>query len=274
MRVLHIFDHSLPLHSGYSFRSRAIIRGQRNLGWETYHLTSPKHNEAAKCNLLEEEVDGLTFFRTPTPKGSLARLPVLNQVAVINATVRRLQELIPQVRPDVLHAHSPALNGEAAVRAGRKFGIPVVYEVRAFWEDAAVDHGTSSEGGLRYRMTRALETRVLKHADAVVTICEGLRNEIAGRGIQASKITVVPNAVDAEQFKFAELDDPALRAELNLADKHVLGFIGSFYAYEGLDLLLRAMSHLLRRLPKIHLLLVGGGPQENALKELSRTLGR
>ncbi|HAK91250.1 MAG TPA: glycosyltransferase WbuB, partial [Massilia timonae] len=129
-----------------------------------------------------------------------AKLPVLNQKQVIDGLVRRLSEIIPQIKPDVLHAHSPSLNAIAALKAGKKFGIPVVYEVRAFWEDAAVDHGTSTEGGLRYRLTRALETHALRQADAVTTICEGLRRDIVARGIPADKITVIPNAVDIDKF--------------------------------------------------------------------------
>ena len=41
MRILHILDHSIPLHSGYTFRTLSILEQQRALGWETYHLTSP-----------------------------------------------------------------------------------------------------------------------------------------------------------------------------------------------------------------------------------------
>ncbi len=41
LRVLHVLDHSIPLHSGYSFRTLAILKEQRALGWETVQLTSP-----------------------------------------------------------------------------------------------------------------------------------------------------------------------------------------------------------------------------------------
>lgn len=273
MRVLHVFDHSIPLHSGYSFRSRAIIRGQRALGWQTFHLTSPKHNQAVGAIDPVEEVDGLEFYRTPTPTGALAGMPVLSQWAIIHATTQRLGELLSEIRPDLIHAHSPALNGEAAIRAGKRYGIPVVYEVRAFWEDAAVDHGTSTEWGLRYRLTRALETRVLRRASAVVTICEGLRREIVGRGIDQEKVFVVPNAVDAEQFQFCRPEDPKLRESLGLVGNKVIGFIGSFYAYEGLDTLVRAMPELISRRPELRLLLVGGGPQLENLKSLAQSLG-
>ena len=272
MRILHVLDHSIPLHSGYTFRSRAIIEQQRALGWETDHITSPKHNLVAHPSAVEEDIDGLHFFRTEPSRGFLARLPILNQAAVATALERRLVQAVEKTRPDVLHAHSPALNGMAAVRVGRRLGVPVVYEVRAFWEDAAVDHGTSSEWGLRYRMTRALETWVLRRAHHVTTICQGLRDDIIGRGIAADKVTVIPNAVDVDKFSIAVAPDAALLQQLGLAGKTVLGFIGSFYAYEGLPLLLQALAQLLREREDIAVVLVGGGPEEARLKTLADDL--
>ncbi|MBK8993744.1 MAG: glycosyltransferase, exosortase A system-associated [Gammaproteobacteria bacterium] len=270
MRILHILDHSIPLHSGYTFRTRAILQHQRALGWETFHLTSPKQG---KVSAAVEEVDNLVFHRSPPLGGWIGAMPIVNQFALVSVLARRAREVIAEVKPDILHAHSPSLNGLAALSAARSCGLPVVYEVRAFWEDAAVDHGTSSEWGMRYRLTRASETWVLRRASAVTTICEGLRREmIEQRGIPAEKVTVIPNAVDIEAFKVREGADPALRAALGLVGKRVVGFIGSFYAYEGLELLIRSMPAVLAHDPDVRLLLVGGGPQESALKALVREL--
>lgn len=268
MRVLHVLDHSIPLHSGYTFRTRSILREQRALGWETFHVTGAKQGSG---DMLEETSDGLHFYRTPSGP-TLSKLPVLNQVDVIDGLAKRLAEIIPVVKPDVLHAHSPVLNAIAALRAGKKFGIPVVYEVRAFWEDAAVDHGTSTENGLRYKLTRALETYALKRADAVTTICEGLRKDIVARGIPADKVTVIPNAVDIDKFALGGSADQALKDKLGLSGSRLIGFIGSFYAYEGLDVLLRAVPKLTARMPDLRVLLVGGGPQDAQLRQLAKDL--
>jgi len=271
VRVLHVLDHSIPLHSGYTFRTRSILQQQRALGWETFHLTGPKQGPNKKAF---EQIDGLDFFRTALPAGPFARLPVFNQLAVIDVMEERLFDVAREVKPDLLHAHSPALNAIAALRVGKKLGIPVVYEIRAFWEDAAVDHGTASEWGLRYRLTRAMETYALKRVDAATTICEGLRAEIAStRGIPASKITVIPNAVDVGDFSVGGVRDEALATELGLQGMQVLGFIGSFYAYEGLNVLLDALPALLAANPAIRVLLVGGGPQDEALKAQALRLG-
>ncbi len=154
-----------------------------------------------------------------------------------------------------------------AIRVGRKLGIPVVYEIRAFWEDAAVDHGSTKEGSLRYRLTRALETWAVKHADAVTVICEGLRSDLAARGILPGKITVIPNAVDIDKFAVGGKPDAELKMKLGLGASRVLGFIGSFYAYEGLDLLIAALPAILKQMPDVKVLLVGGGPQDAVLKQ-------
>ena len=270
LRILHVFDHSLPLHSGYTFRSANILREQRKLGWETLHITSPKQ---INCTLAEEDADGLHFYRTQQPKGLASRLPVLNQWAFMRATEQRLLGLAKTLKPDILHAHSPVLNAWPAIHVGEKLGIPVVYEIRAFWEDAAVDHGTQSEGGIRYRLTKALETAAVRRANQVVTICQGLREDLIARGIPNAKIGVVPNAVDIEHFSLSSGPDPELKSRLGLADCRVIGFLGSFYAYEGLDLLIAALPGILAKAPDVRLLLVGGGPQEANLKAQAAALG-
>jgi hypothetical protein len=270
MRILHILDHSLPLHSGYAFRTAAIVREQQQLGWETFHLTSAKQGASPA---LAETVDGLHFFRTPLETAAWARWPVLDQVAIVRGLQRRLTEVIAQVQPDVLHAHSPALNGLAALSIARRYRLPLVYEMRASWEDAAVDHGTTTEGSLRYRLSRALETHVLRSSTQITTICEGLRLDILARGIDPDKITVIPNAVEVEQFRFGGQPDEALCAQLGLAGATVVGFIGSFYGYEGLDLLLAAVGQLADSHPELRVLLVGGGFQEQALRNQAQTLG-
>ncbi len=268
LKVLHILDHSIPLHSGYTFRTLSILREQRKLGLQTFHLTSPKHLGSTQA---QEDVDGWHFYRSAAPAGGT--LPGLGQLALMQTLERRLLEVAQTVRPDILHAHSPVLNAIPALKVGKRLGIPVVYEIRAFWEDAAVDHGTTSEGSLRYRMTRWLETRAIKRAAHVFTICEGLRADIAQRGIPADKVTVIPNAVDIESFEPGGQPDPILKKTLGLDGATVVGFIGSFYAYEGLDLLLSALPGILAQRPEVRLLLVGGGPQDEALKAQARQMG-
>ncbi len=259
-RVLHVLDHSLPLHSGYTFRTRAILKAQQGHGLEVRGLTGQRHNLEAAVTGACEEADGLIFHRTPgTPSGPAP----LREMGEIEALATAIMRLADEWRPDIIHAHSPALCGAAAERAARALGVPFVYEIRAFWEDAAVGNLSGSEGNLKYRLTRALETRVARAADALFTICHGLKDDLAERGIPAERINVMPNGVDLGLFGDPPPRDAALAAELGIEPQApVIGYIGSFYAYEGVDDLIAAMPLLRRSHPGARLLLVGAGPMD------------
>jgi PEP-CTERM/exosortase A-associated glycosyltransferase len=262
VKILHVLDHSVPLHSGYAFRTLAILREQQKLSWQTLQLTTPKQGESPAT---EETVDGFRFLRT----GRKEMPGLLEQMRL---TAARVRQGIEQFEPDIVHAHSPLLTALPSLYAARPGNLPVVYEMRASWEDAAVDHGTTSEGSLRYRLSKALETWVLGRASHVTTICEGLRREIASRGIAADKVTVIPNAVDTDRFAYQPGSDPEAKQDLGLGDSATVGFIGSFYGYEGLDDLIGALALLRERAVDVQAVLVGGGPEDAALRKLAEEL--
>ena len=259
-RILHVLDHSLPLHSGYTFRTRAILTAQQAMGLEVRGITGLRHSAEGPS---VEQVDGFTFHRT---SGEASGPAGLREWREIGALADAIVALAGEWRPDILHAHSPALDGLAAVRAGKRLGIPVVYEIRAFWEDAAVGNLTGREGSLKYRLTRQLENMAVAGADHVMTICSGLKDDLVARGVSPAKIGIMPNGVDLTMFGDPKPRDHALASELEIGDGPVIGFIGSFYDYEGLDDLIAAMPALIERHPGARLLLVGGGPMADSLK--------
>jgi PEP-CTERM/exosortase A-associated glycosyltransferase len=223
-------------------------------------VTGPRHG---KFDAGEETIDGIPFHRTsPIDSGP----PVIGELREVAAFARRIEAVARKWRPDVLHAHSPVLDAMAAQRVADRLGLPLVYEIRAFWEDAAVGNGTGREGSLKYRATRALETRAVRKADAVAVICEGLKDDLVARGIDPDKILVSPNGVDLNLFGEPLPYDTALAAQLGVTGAETIGFIGSFYDYEGLDVLIDAMPALVAARPEMHLILVGGGPMEAALR--------
>ena len=264
MRILHVLDHSLPLHSGYTFRTRAIMRAQQAMGWGVVGLTGERHYQHGVVpDVAEEVVEGLHFYRTQSlPSGP----PVVREWGEVQSLSDRIIALYREKPFDLIHAHSPVMNGLAGLRAARKLGLPLVYEIRAFWEDAAVGNGTGTEGSIKYRATKTVETWVARRADAIAVICEGLRGDLVARGIDASKIMVSPNGVDMAMFGDPPKRDKALAAEIGLNGGDVIGYVGSFYDYEGIDDLIAAMPALIAERSDAHLLLVGGGPMEAALR--------
>lgn len=258
-RVLHILDHSLPLHSGYTFRTRAILTSLQNAGIEVRGVTGQRHSAAGPA---VETVETLTFERTLGAPGGPSGLGEWREIEALRHSIERIAR---EWGAEILHAHSPALGGMAGLRAARRLGLPFVYEIRAFWEDAAVGNGTGREGSVKYRLTRALENHVVRGADAVFTICDGLRSDLIARGHDASRIALSPNGVDLTLFGEPPPRDDALARELGIGGP-VIGFIGSFYDYEGLDDLIAAMPALRSHHPAPQLLLVGGGPMDAALR--------
>ncbi|TYB49893.1 glycosyltransferase [Actinomadura chibensis] len=207
------------------------------------------------------EVDGLAYHRL------LPWWPAADPVRAVAKSADLAGPLVEELRPSVLHAVSNHLNAAVALEVGRRHGLPVVYEVRGFLEDSWLSRDPShSESDDFYRLTRELETRRMTEADAVVTLGEAMRAEIASRGVPMEKIFTVPNGVD-EAFLEPLPDPGGLRARLGIRDDAtVVGLTSSFYGYEGIDTLIDAAALLRDKGAPVTLLLVGDGPERGALE--------
>ena len=271
LKILHILDHSLPLHSGYTFRTLNILQEQLRRGWQPVALTSPKHERSwRKPTERLEHIAGVRFYRTGATIETV--VPFGTELILMKSLARRIEEVSRIEKPDVLHAHSPVLNAIPALWVGRRLGIPVVYEIRAFWEDAAVDHGTYTEKSLKYKMVRSMETWTCRRATQIAVLCQGLKTDLISRGIPEEKLTVIANGINVTDFQPQDPDGELARS-LGTCGKRVLGFIGSFYRYEGLDLLVTAFERLSKDVDDLVLLLVGGGETEKELRSQIHSLG-
>ena len=145
-----------------------------------------------------------------------------------------------------------------------------LYEIRAFWEDAC---GRQRNGqgrqSAKYWLTRQLENHVVSGADAVAVICEGLKHDLISRGVANEKITVSPNGVDLDLFGEAPEYDDAVGQQAGTAGKTVSwASLAAFMIMKvWMTWLPRFADASTKHSPDIHLLLVGGGPREKALKE-------
>ena len=272
-RVLHVLDHSWPVLSGYSVRSRSLIRAQQQNGLKPQVLTGPLH-QLDDRQAADREVDGMPYARTPllgrlAPHAVNGGWPLLRELAVVRLLRNRILELIDSNSFDIVHAHSPALCGLAAWQAANARKIPFVYEIRAFWEDAAVDQRKTRQQALRYRATRRLESYVVQRADAVVGIAGHILEDLTARGVEAEKLFHISNGVDAEWFT-ALPRDHGLAEQLGLRQEPVLGFIGSLYQYEGISWLVRAVAELRRRGVACKLLILGDGEDMPAIQAAVR----
>jgi PEP-CTERM/exosortase A-associated glycosyltransferase len=269
MRVLHVLDCSLPRVAGYTSRSAAIVEHEAALGLEPVVVTSLRQGGGSPAS---ERIGGVLHHRTrPLRAPARARaIPVAREALEMAALGGRILGIHREAPLDLIHAHSPVLCGLPAHAAARRLGLPSVYEIRAFWEDAAHDQGRT--GAARYAAVRALETRLAFATDAVVAICDGLRRDLAARGVPEGRIFVVPNGVDPERFAPRPRDE-ALAERLGFRGKTVIAYIGTLFRFEGVSLLLRALRRLTGARPDVRGLVVGSGEAEAELQAEHARLG-
>ena len=176
----------------------------------------------------------------------------------------------PWPRPGVYRHARPRLDGLLGLALRRAFSIPLVYDVRGFPETTWAVRAGGDESEL-YRLRRVAETRCMREADRVITLSETMRTQIAGRGIDAQRIHVVPHAVDLDEFA-PRAPDARLAERYGLAGRTVAGCVSSLLDYEGIDTLLRAIALARRENPRIAGLIVGDGAATAFLRDLAREL--
>ncbi|HEX5295755.1 MAG TPA: glycosyltransferase family 4 protein [Streptosporangiaceae bacterium] len=278
-RVLHLVSDALPsVSAGYTIRTHEIVQAQRKAGLEPHVATR------AGFPVTQGRIDGrrlvtvegvpyhrLLPWRLPGHGDADPRLAALGE--------KLADRLTQEIRPAVLHAASNFANARPALALGRRYGLPVVYEVRGFWEDTWLSRhqdradGASLARSELYQRSRALETECMLAADLVVTLGEAMREEIEARGVPAGKILLVPNAV-SEDF-LAPLPDPGkLRAELGIQEgEYVVGEVTSLVRHEGIGTLLEATAILRDRGVPARALIVGDGPERAALQRQAAEAG-
>lgn len=268
-RVLHVVAQSLPeTQTGYTLRTHYLCRAQQEAGLEPIVCTQLGFPEAAGAAAVDV-VDGVRYVRLGHGRDTPRRLDQR-----LDETVNELVELIEEFQPAVLHAASDYRNALAALTAGRATGVPVVYEVRGFWEETRLaKQGEGAEHRECYGLHRERETQCMLLADRVVTLAEVMKHQIAARGVPIQNISVIPNAVDVEKF-YPVPRDAELAASLGIGPKDaVIGYISSFASYEGIHYLIRATQLLLSQGLNVRCLLVGDGVEMGALEEEAARCG-
>lgn len=280
MRVLHLLHRSVPGTHGYAIRSREIVTKQLEKGLEPLVVTSPSQSPLGELDAEQSEyIDGVRYFRTCSD--ILSPTPEVQDKSPVKAALRVLQNFFlfrtalrvaRTYRPALIHGHSPFTCGLVANKVAKRENLPSIYEMRGIWEDSHSGRGKFSEKSLRYRVVRALDNKALRGANLCCAIGNSLKAEIVSRGISGDRVFIVPNGVDVKAFTPHPPTEDVLN-RLRLQGKLVFGYIGYFFNYEGLDLLVQAMIRLAPQLPDLALLLVGDGELMPNLKKMVADAG-
>ncbi|MGM9488983.1 glycosyltransferase family 4 protein [Ideonella sp. YS5] len=266
-RVLALLAYRLPYTSnGYATRSHGLLTALRERGWEVMPYSRPGYPEDAGHSVggelpLRDRVGGLDYGRMPrSTRRTLGHMPYLL------AAADEVGQFVAELRPAVVHAASNYMTALPACIAAHEAGLPFVYEVRGFWDVTRVSSNPDFAFTTEYRYLRHFESELLRQADAVVTLTQAMRNELIRRGAPADRIEVAPNGVDVQTLQPRPRSAELARRIGLPADRPVIGYAGSFVDYEGLDDLVLACAQLRRTGRTFHLLLVGDGLHEEAIR--------
>lgn len=257
-RILYFLHNSLPYSSGgYATRGHGMLQGMRAIGYDMICVTRPGFPvdtlsiDAADVPPLDM-IDDVPYHRitSPSRRSTTGHGYIMGAAAQVEETLRKF-------RPEMVIAASNHLTSLPPQLAAARLGIPFIYEVRGFWEVTRVSREPEFLETENYAKLVSLETLSAQAADHVFTLTGGMRDELVRRGVSADKITLLPNSCAPEKFP-PQPRDQALAAALGIpAGVPVIGYIGSFVQYEGLDHLAQAAAILKARGIEFRLLLVG-----------------
>lgn len=274
--VLYLLHNALPHHSGgYATRTHGLLTELGRTGWDVdgvtrlgYPYDMPKMADVP--DLPAHEVVGeVDYHHLLTGRQIEKKNPMHDYVT------RYVDALLPLARaerPAILHGASNHWNGLAAVMAGRILGVPSVYEVRGLWEVTRGSRDPEWGRSDQYKYIARMEGEAARGATKVFAITQALKDELVERGVDEDKIVLVPNGVDTERFTPLPRDEE-LAAQLGVAGKTVIGYVGTVVDYEGLDLLLEAAATLKRTRDDFHVLIIGDGAKLEELQESAAAQG-
>lgn len=274
--VLHLLKESVPhRQTGFTTRSRYVVLAQRDAGLTPVVVTQPGFPRSAGVAgaPATEEVDGIRYHRLDPGGAYPAERPfdlALRDHSWLAARVARDE------RPAVIHAASGPRGSDGALvglALGAHLSVPVVYEMRSFFEGTWSSNAEASEHAEYARRRWAAETRAMLAVDAVVTLSETMRREVLERGVAEDRAIVVPNGVDVDFFA-PRPRDPALAARLGLTGRAVFGYLGNLdHPREGQELLVEATARLRARGRAVACLIVGDGERRHELEALAERRG-
>ena len=277
MKVLFVMEDSIPVDNGCPVRNRYLMENLRQLGVDVVGVTSPfMQIRDGFATRGWETINGIRYYRTQylnnirDVKNPAQRW--FKRLGIFSRYCEVIEQVCREERPDLIHAITSYVNGNAANRVGRRLGIPRMYEVRSMAGSAAAVVDGKSYSSFKYQTVWKLDRRAMLGATLVAPLSHALAEELVRRGVSSERMEVVHNAIDTVHFT-PQQRSTELAARYGLNDGVVVGYIGSIRNIEGLSIVVNAAPDVLRQCPTAKFLIVGGGADLDNLKARAQQLG-
>jgi glycosyltransferase involved in cell wall biosynthesis len=196
--------------------------------------------------------------------GFYRNLPEVLSIAYNSRIVRAARRIIKQEEIDFLYHRHSEFNYSSSLLS-REFGIPLVLECNGseVW--------VKKNWGKVYfeRMLTAAENLQFHAAHIITVVSSALKDDLIRLGVDDAKILVNPNGVDPDVFR-PDIDGTEVRTKYDLSNKIIAGFVGTFGAWHGVDVLARAVKSTIQKNSNIHFLVIGEGNLRGEIERIIR----
>lgn len=274
MRIAYVCsDFGVPVFGskGASIHVQELCRALDGLGHEVLIVSPragaqrPRDFEPEVLELAVEADDHAAYSLLAADPSAGAAVAREVRALVYAASLRsRLTAVLREFGADVVYERY-ALLATAGGAAARELGIPHLLEV-----NSPLSVEQAAHRGLAFAETaRGLERALLCRAERVVAVSRALRGWLGEVGVDPARVTILSNGVDPDRFAVGVVARAATRARLGLEDEPVVGFLGTLKPWHDVESLVRAAGFLSRAGMRLHLLVVGDGPDRHRLEALA-----
>ncbi len=223
-----------------------VANAFHELGYDVFFVSTDK------LELIDEEKIPIYLIRPSY--NFFGNFPEVPEMAYNLKLIKHASKIFQLEKPDLIYQRY-SLNNYAGIILSRKFNIPFIIEYNGSFVWMGKHWGKPL---IFEKVAETIEMANLHAADLVVVVSEAMRKELVERGIDERKILVNPNGVDPEKYS-PDIDGSAVRKEYDLADKIVVGFIGTFGPWHGAEVLAEAVKYVVGRNRDVHFLFIGDG---------------
>jgi glycogen synthase len=230
--------------------------------WRGIEIHRPLHIDVSDSlpDVIAEDIRkwgrGIILF------GKLMVYNYLSAAKLVNELIKR-----EGMKYDVVVAHD-WLSAMGGITVKRESGLPLAFHVHSTEKGRTLGNGSS--------VVSNIELRAGKMADLVVTVSYAMKDELIGLGFPKEKIQVSYNGVDPQKYDPANISKESIkkiRAKYGLKDDELMIlFLGRLVGVKGIDKLIMSMPHILSKIPKAKLIIVGVGDLQEYLTNLTRTI--
>lgn len=230
-------------------RLKAISELGHQVDLVTYHLGKDVHIN--NVNIIR--IPAIPFIKKVKVGPSKTKI-LLDVFLILKVLI-----LLMRNRYDLLHSHEEA--GFFCTWLSKLFDIPHLYDMHSSLPQQLANFKFTDSAFFR-KLFEKLERATIQDAAAVITICPDLYSY--ARGLNSNKNCIlIENTLNYDQiFPDSKEDASELRRRLNLNNKTVALYAGTFEPYQGLDLLIESAQRVIKDFPKVMFLLVGGSPDQ------------